>query len=455
MKQLIPDTLTNRTLLVLILGLMISHTLSVALYSIDRTSALTRSGAAHIGEHIITISRLVDDAPQPRRQRIVELIDGLGLHIAWGWERALGEAPANSSHTDATDVALFSHLSNESKWNFRIRDADPASTAIWREHFKKTQERLDIGNALLVAMQLRDKSWLNFVVPLPSSEPFWSFRFVLSTLVMLAAVCVSSVLMVRNLTRPFVNLAAAARRLGTDVKAPPLSEDGPSEVRYAAIAFNEMQARIRRFVDDRTQLLAAIAHDLGTPITRLRLRAELIEDVDQQRKVLSDLDDMQNMVTSALSFARGESSDEPRAKVDLNSLLLRIRDDMLDAGHSISLITADSSVPYLCRPVAMRRALTNIVDNAIRYGTQAHISMQNGRDAIFIQIDDDGPGIPEFQREQAFLPFQRLETSRNRETGGSGLGLTVARTIIRGHGGEVTLEDRDGGGLRVEIELPR
>jgi signal transduction histidine kinase len=307
----------------------------------------------------------------------------------------------------------------------------------------------------MVSLQLPDGSWLNFAAPVESPEPFWSLRFALSMTVMLLAVVVMSALVVRHLTKPLGTFARAAQRLGVDVKAPPIPESGPAEVRQATRAFNEMQERIRRFVEDRTQMLAAISHDLGTPITRLRLRAELVEDEDQKEKMLADLDDMEKMVSSALAFARDEAASEPHAMVDLRTLLQRVCDDMVDAGHAITLDIGDDTVPFGCRPAALRRALTNIIDNAVRYGHQARVSLDYDQDMVLVRVDDDGSGIPKELQEDVFKPFRRIEASRSRETGGTGLGLTIARTIIRAHGGDVMLSNRSEGGLRVDVRLPR
>ncbi|MEE8531646.1 MAG: ATP-binding protein, partial [Hyphomicrobium sp.] len=169
----------------------------------------------------------------------------------------------------------------------------------------------------------------------------------------------------------------------------------------------------------------------------------------------ADLDDMEKMVSSALSFARDEAASEPHAMVDLRTLLQRVCDDMVDAGHAITLDIGDDAVPFGCRPAALRRALSNLIDNAIKYGQQARVSLDDDQQGLLVRIDDNGPGIPEELREDAFKPFRRLEASRSRETGGTGLGLTVARTIIRAHGGDVTLVNRSEGGLRVEVALPR
>lgn len=202
-------------------------------------------------------------------------------------------------------------------------------------------------------------------------------------------------------------------------------------------------------------MVAAISHDLGTPITRMRLRAEFVEDDDQKKRMLADLDDMERMVKAALSFTRDEATCEPRTSVDLRTLLQRVCDDVSDTGHEIDLMAGEVPVPYACRPAALRRALTNLVENAAKYGKRARVSLRGTARTAIVRIDDDGPGIPEDLREQAFKPFGRLESSRSRETGGTGLGLTVARTIIRAHGGEIALTNRPEGGLRVDVTLPR
>ena len=447
MKRWIPDTITARTLLVLIIGLALSHAISVSLYVTDRSSALMFSGGEHIGERIATIDRLIRDSSEAERQRLIELADGPGLRVTRTRDSAVDDQPASGWQADVLRRALIAHL-NHGGGDRDIRLDHMGMMA--RGHMGGVA-----GETMMVSLPLPDKTWLNFTAPAETREPFWSLRFGLSMAVMIAAVTILSALVVHHLTRPLATFARAAQRLGTDVRAPSIPETGPAEVRQAIRAFNEMQKRIRRFVEDRTQMLAAISHDLGTPITRLRLRAEFIEDEDQQRKMLADLDDMEKMVFSSLSFVRDDAAHEPRATVDLRTLLQRVCDDMADAGHAIALNIGDDAVALACRPAALRRALTNLIDNAIKYGRQARITLENDQDGILIRIDDSGSGIPEEFLEDAFKPFQRLEASRNRETGGTGLGLTVARTIIRAHGGDITLTNRNEGGLRVDILLPQ
>lgn len=455
MKQLIPDTIAARTLLVLIIGLTVSHLLSVALYITDRTDALMSTGGEHTGERMATIGRLVENASQAERLRIVDLADHPSFHVIWSRESAIEDQQDGDWQTEGLRDALISHLDGEGAQVFWLRHSKEGPTEVWQAHLRQDHAGDELGETLMASLQLSDGSWLNFAAPVDISEPFWTLRFALSMAVMLLAVGVLSALVVHHLTRPLATFARAAQRLGTDVKAPSLPEVGPVEVRQATRAFNDMQDRIRRFVEDRTQMLAAISHDLGTPITRLRLRAELIEDEEQQKKMLADLDDMEKMVASALSFARNEVASEPRAMVDLRTLLQRVCDDVADAGHSVTLDIGDDPVPYGCRPAALRRALANLIDNAVKYGDHARVSLDSDQHDVLVRIDDNGSGIPEELQEDAFKPFRRLEASRSRETGGTGLGLTVARTIIRAHGGEITLANRNEGGLRVVVRLPR
>ncbi|GBE42690.1 osmolarity sensor protein EnvZ [bacterium BMS3Bbin10] len=455
MRRLIPDTIAARTLLVLLIGLTVSHLLSVALYFNDRTSALLFTIGKQTGERITSIQRLVENAPQAERRRIVEHADHPRLHVAWSQESTIEAHPDKGWQSDVLLDALVAHLNAGGGQIFRLRYSDGAMTGAWQEHMRKKPKAVKPGQTLMVSLRLSDGSWLNFAAPIEPPKSFWSLRFVLSMGIMLLGVGILSTLVVRHLTRPLGTFARAAHRLGTDVKAPPIPEKGPAEVRQAIRAFNEMQGRLRRFIEDRTQMLAAISHDLGTPITRLRLRAEFIEDEDQQEKMLADLDDMEKMVSSALSFARDEATSEPHAMVDLRTLLQRVCDDTADAGHAVTLDIGDNAVPFACRSVALRRALSNLIGNAVKYGRRARVSLAEQDDAIVITIDDDGPGIPEDRLEDVFKPFRRLEESRSRETGGTGLGLTVARTIVRAHGGGIALSNRDGGGLSVEVKLPR
>jgi signal transduction histidine kinase len=455
MRKLIPDTIATRTLLVLIIGLTVSHMVSVALYHTDRAEMLASTGGEHVAERVAIITQIVDAAGQSERPRVVELADGPRLHVILSDEPALGPQQESGWQVDMLRRALSDHLAETTKQSFRLQRSDQLTGEVWREYLTRSRQVEDTGEMLSVSLPLNDGFWINFAAPINPPEPFWSFRFALSMAVMLITVLALTALIVRRLTEPLETFAGAATRLGQNMRAPALPVRGPREVCEAIRAFNKMQARIRRFVEDRTEMLAAISHDLGTPITRMRLRAEFVDDDQQRKKMLADLDDMEKMVFSALSFAREEAASEPHVMVDLRSLMQRVCDGASDAGHQVRLDIGENAVRFGCQHTALRRALTNLVDNAVKYGRQAHASLMGDDNGILIRVDDEGPGIPEELQEDAFRPFRRLEDSRNRETGGMGLGLAVARTIIRAHGGDVTLTNRKEGGLRAEVRLPK
>jgi signal transduction histidine kinase len=313
---------------------------------------------------------------------------------------------------------------------------------------------------LLASLRLPEGNWLNMRIELPPPRPWHSDTFLAAFGLMTLAAAALTLWTVRRLTRPVADLAAAADRLGRDVNAPPLPEDGPTEVATASRAFNTMAERIRRFVGDRTQMLAAIGHDLKTPITRLKLRAEMLDDDEMREKILADLAEMEAMIAATLTFARDEASAEPSRAVDLAELCRTVLDEAMDARPDLP----ESAVGYQgpehltvsARPVALKRALANLVGNALGYGGSARLTLARPeREQIRILIEDDGPGVPEHELEAVFQPFRRLEGSRNRETGGTGLGLPIARNILRAHGGDVVLRNRPGGaGLQAVITLP-
>jgi len=301
--------------------------------------------------------------------------------------------------------------------------------------------------------------WLTIISPITPPEPWRSPDFATAFIVMTLLGGIMIAFAVRQLLIPVKTLAAAAERLGRDVaNAPALPETGPSEIVTAAVAFNTMAARIRRFVEDRTFLLTAIGHDLRTPITRLKLRAEYMEDDEQRTKMLADLDEMEAMVAATLAFGRDITATEAVTRIDLASLLRTILDEAGDGAPDQAdalAYTGPDHLPINARPLSLKRAMTNLVGNALKYGDAARVSLsQKPPQTVQIDIDDNGPGIAPCDAETVFEPFRRLETSRNRETGGSGLGLSIARNIIRAHGGDILLQNLPGGGLRARVTLP-
>jgi len=259
--------------------------------------------------------------------------------------------------------------------------------------------------------------------------------------------------MTRTITRPLGDLARAADEMGRGASSTPLQERGARELRRATRAFNSMQERLRRYLDSRTQVLAAMSHDLRTPLTRLRLRVESIDDEQLRQRCIEDLEEMSSMVRGALGVFRGLNDEEAPVPVDINALALELQRQHAEVGGEVSLVGRAHS-PYVAKPLALKRCLGNLVQNAIRHGVRAAIHIEDGKELV-LRVCDEGPGIPEDALEKVFEPFFRLESSRNRDTGGTGLGLSIARDIAQAHGGSLTLRNRDSGGLQATLTLPR
>jgi signal transduction histidine kinase len=260
--------------------------------------------------------------------------------------------------------------------------------------------------------------------------------------------------MTRTITRPLADLATAADAVGRGTAIQPLQERGARELKRATRAFNAMQERLNRYLDSRTRVLAAMSHDLRTPITRLRLRVESIEDDALRTRCVEDLDEMTRMVRGALSVFRGLNDEEASVPVDLDALLGELQRRYAEVNASVA-IEGRAIAPFNGKPLALKRCLGNLVDNALQYGEHATVAIADSADELTISVLDDGPGIPEAELERVFEPFYRLESSRNRATGGTGLGLSIARDVAQAHGGSLRLANRSGGGLAARLVLPR
>ena len=305
-----------------------------------------------------------------------------------------------------------------------------------------------------VAVRLPDSSTLLYRVtrvspgtPLPPS-------LLVNVILLVAVLVIALYVMARGITLPLSRLALAADNIGRNIRQPKLEEEGARELRRAAHAFNTMQDRLRRYLDSRTRVLAAMSHDLKTPLTRLRLQVETqIEDEALQARFGKELDEMESMVHGALGLFRGLNDEEALEPVDINLLLETIRGEFTEMGQDVT-VEGRALGPIAGKPQALKRCITNLVANAIKFGSRARIVVRDGGQ-LEIGVCDDGPGIPADEIERVFEPFYRLETSRNRDTGGTGLGLSIARDLAQAHGGSVVLRNRVEGGLEARLSLPR
>jgi len=353
-----------------------------------------------------------------------------------------------------TDLDISSAITLETRDSFVRANAGevwmtPSSTT-WNLPQIAKFSYINGKNGFGLAVRLDDGRWLNSAYYKGFSNSWnWETLYPLS----IAAIFLSviGIVSARRIARPLKRLATSAEAIGRGENVPPLPEEGTDDIRHTTAAFNRMQARLFRFVEDRTHMLAAISHDIRTPLTSLRLRAEFVTDPETQQRMLATIDEIQTMTEATMAFARGEATVEETRAIDLNALVGSLCDDLSDMGQPVSYIDGSKST-CRCRPDSLRRAIRNTIENAVQYGGEAKVYLQNNQ-TIDIVIEDKGPGIPDDMQEKVFTPFYRLETSRNRQTGGVGLGLAIARTIVRHHGGDIAFSYGNPG-FKVTISLP-
>jgi len=488
--RLLPKSLAGQLIVLLLLALVVAQVVSFLIFLDERSEAVREAAREHVLVRTASIARLLNDTPPELHERIVRTASTRRLHFWVDDESVLDPEeedyeghPLAQSLTMMLDGApalvrverqrgFFRPWRDERRRYWRSEEAyedeedeededhefddDEFDDDDWRHgDWEHRRERWHRRNpvSLAIAVPLDGGHWLNMETALPPPPAGWAWPSLSSMLVMAAAIMLIVIFLVRRITRPLRALAGAAEGLGRGEAVEPLAEEGPEEVRRTTRAFNAMQDRLNRFVQDRTRMLAAVSHDLRTPITSLRLRAEFIEDAEIKAKILETLEEMQRMTEAVLAFAREEAAAEDTRSVDLAALIGSLCEDLAELGQEVVLAEA-ARTPYDCRPVSLKRALRNLIENAVSYGERARVALATSEDEVRITIDDDGPGIPEAALEEIFKPFVRLEESRSRETGGVGLGLAIARSIVRGHGGELTLANRKEGGLRATIRLP-
>jgi len=467
MTRLVPKSLFGQTLLILATGLIVALIAGSWFYSLDRGQAVRAAGGFAAAQRIANFTRLVEEAPPDWRERIIAGISDDAFRVTLSTKPPVfDQTVSDATVSQAIAEVLVDQLSLGP-------DRRPLVSAIAGVgHFLAGRGPMmgpgpnpmmhGMGpfgvfggfRELQVAVPLADGQWLAFSTVLPESGSGFSRQFLLSMGIMGLVVLAVSAWAVRRVTAPLGTLSAAAERLGVDLNAPPLREAGTDETRHAARAFNAMQVRLRRLIESRTRLLAAISHDLRTPLTLLRLRAENVEDAGERERILSAIAEMDTMVGATLEFARDEATTEQARATDVAALLQSIADDMGEAGLPVEM---EPSEPVIleCRPIALKRALTNLIDNAVKYGKQARAAIRSTPSEVTITINDQGQGIPEPELSRVFEPFYRVEESRSRETGGVGLGLAIALSAVEAHGGQLTLLNRPEGGLAAVVSLPR
>lgn len=469
MMRLVPRSLFSRLVLVLLSGLVIAQILSFAIHAHERGMLLSQASGMQSAQRISDVIRVLEPLAPAERRKMVAILSAppLLISLSDASPGAPGDDPENRTRAALFEAMVKRFVGNEWPVSVTVTESAPWKAGAKMHGFDAPRMHGDWmaaergphyfsqpGISFVARVRLHDGTTVTFDSRQPSEALSWPYRLLGSLAILVVAVIVLSLIAVRWATRPLGTLADAAEELGKNIHRPPLDENGPIEVRRAAHAFNTMQARLIGYLRDRTRILAAMSHDLKTPITRLRLRSELLDDPQLRSKFGRDLEEMEAMVSGTLDFMRGLEHDEAAQPIDVNALVQSLQADMQEIGGNVAIDGA-ALEPYVGKPQALKRCLTNLLDNAVKYGKSARLSIDDNYERLELRVLDEGPGIPEAALQRVFEPFYRLEESRSRETGGTGLGLSIARSIAESHGGSLSLRNRPQGGLEAALTLPR
>lgn len=436
MKLPLPRSLFARLMLIWLIGIALVLAASLALFVGERERIGRSALFEGVAQEIATAADLLDRMSPPERERWIDEIGRRRLRLALRPPR---------EHLRALD--------EQHPLQAALDEAMPQRSATLYTHPRDDRPH----PMLLIVLPLADGTPLQ--VRLPGIPPMAHFAphqpgpFFAALAALVLGVGLLTWLAVRIATRPLSRMAAAARALGEDPARAPMDTSGPTEVAQAAAAFNQMQRRVAEHVAERTRILAAISHDLQTPITRLRLRAEMVDDGALRSRIQSDLDAMQGLVKEGLAYARSLDERTPPQPIELVPMLQALALDAQDMGWTVR-VPGTGSARVMGNPSALRRALWNLIENGVKFGGEVELDFACDDDRCEIRVRDHGPGLPEVELEKVFEPFYRTESSRNRETGGTGLGLAITRNLLRSQGGAVSLSNHPQGGLEARISLP-
>jgi two-component system osmolarity sensor histidine kinase EnvZ len=431
-RRLLPRTLFGRALLIIVTPLVVVQLVTTWFFYDRHWDTITRRLAGAVAGELALVVERQANAPDEMARRAA--LPDITNHLAMRIEMRPGEILPNTGADEGSGIVhrlLRREIAN------RVRRPFVLDTESRRN---EVVVQIQTAHGVLEAAIDRDRLF--------SSTTHIFVLWTVGTSLVLFAV---ATLFMRNQVRPIRRLARAMDQFGRGQEVSDFRPSGATEVRQAASAFNVMRDRLQRMISQRTEMLAGVSHDLRTPLTRMKLQLAMLKGNDAEA-LRTDVSEMEKMLNDYLAFARGEGT-EAVAKTDLSDILTEVVDGARRQGADIALETGPGMV-VSARPNALRRCLTNVVANAIAHGERVFVHAGRAGDRIEIVVDDDGPGIPPDKREEVFRPFYRMEGSRSRETGGTGLGLTIARDVMRGHGGDITLDDSPAGGLRARLRLP-
>lgn len=507
-----PKTLRARLILLTLLTLFLVQFVSILVYLKDRNHLINSASSSLLGQRIVALVRLMDQSEPFQYEAILKATENPQLAVLISQEPLISLGSVKGPAADMQEK-LYRKTQRQPEQSIRVtyerypvpddfecemgefeglgkagRYFQGSGHAYWQNkkgswedgsyaesydgygHDRRDKHDYSRGfnrfkgenwrpYEMTVSILLANNYWLNIRAGNTDELPVWNWRSAVSLLVIGILVIGLMLWLLRSNTRPLQKLAQAANNIGRGIDAPPLKEEGAEEVRSTIQAFNRMQERQQRFIKDRVLMLAAISHDLKTPITKLRLQSEFVTDQEIQGKMFSTLSEMESMLNATMNFARDDVQSEESRPTDLASLVQSLCDDLTDNGAHIE-VDLPLRLVCECRPVGMRRMISNVLENAVKYADSAKVKLESTTEtggcnkSIILTVIDDGPGIDESLFEQVFTPFYRVEGSRNRSTGGMGLGLSVVRSIALLHGGQVTLQNESKGGLKVTISIP-
>jgi signal transduction histidine kinase len=427
-----PRTLASQLSLIFLVGLIVAHGLSFGVQFYERYQSAEAMLMTNLENDVSIAVSVLDRLPPAERAEWLPRFERRTYHYLLG--EGLPGTPLDLKNAHESVLSIETAIGHRYKVTYsKIADA--------QQHF---QAHLQLADGSPLTIDVRPS-----VMPLSSWLP-------MVLLVQLTLLLICTWLAVRTAIRPLTRLARAVETLDPNARTVHLDERGPTEVAHAAAAFNAMQERIASYLKERMQILAAISHDLQTPITRMKLRSEFMDEGVEKEKLWQDLDEIENLVREGVAYARSvHGATEASCRIDLDSFLDSLAYDYQDMGKPVQLLGKNAAV-LETRPHALRRVMVNLVDNALKYAGSAEIDVQSHADSsLSIRIMDRGPGIAEEELARVLMPFYRVENSRNRDTGGTGLGLAIAQQLAQAIGGTLTLSNREGGGLCAELKLQR
>jgi signal transduction histidine kinase len=465
MRRILPQTLPVWVLLIVIAGLLISQVATLYIVSRDRAAANDVVDLYRLNDRAFSLVQLMHSASPEGRKATASGLSNATYALTVSDTPAVTSSIAGDDELAELEDILVGRLSKFGITDARVRrdpatrEADAGGASEDRDAGQVERDLLVLAadfaqsDKLTASLRFADGQWLNFTEPNTPVGPILSVDSLPLYALIAGLVVATSIWSLRRLTAPYRMMETAVKRIGNDLKSPPIAETGSREIRTAAKAVNAMQARLRDYVEDREHLAAALAHDLRTPLTRMRLRLELLRKSAVRAALAHDLADIEDIASSVIDFATFEVTEEKSERIDFWSLVESVADGYEEVSFDDDN-TRSRGLICVARPIALRRCVTNLVQNAVTYGKKAHLSLRQSEKIITLTIRDEGPGIPQAELDAVFGSFVRLEQSRNRQTGGLGLGLTIARNIARSAGGDVSLSNHPGGGLLTELRLP-